>query len=144
MNARAAFKIAVVVMVCVVSLGALALVGTWAYKKYHSGLDPMPAQVINDSLKVYHQQATTSSDLSQFHYRNYETLTQHADSVSTDSTAFAHLVAEYSANLRRIITRQILDSIARQRGEIRANQTTHGEPSKELRIYRTGEPGPEK
>lgn len=144
MNARAAFKIAVTVVVLLLGLGAIALVCTWAYQKYGQVLAPMPAQGGIDSAKVYREKAAIHFDSSQFYYRKYETHTQHADSVSTDSAAFAHLVAEYSANLRRTIEAEIRDSIARQRGEIRADQTAHGDASKKLRFHPAGEPGPEK
>ena len=144
MNARAAFKIAVVAFVLLLGLGAVALVCTWAYRKFHLGRDQMPGQVINDSLKVYGEKAVMHFDSSQFYYRKYETLTQHSDSVNTDSAAFADLVAQYRANLRAVITSQILDSIARQRGEIRVIETPHVHPGKELHIYYPGEHRPKK
>lgn len=144
MNARATFKIAVTVFVLFIALGAVALVCTWAYQKFHLGGDPLPAQMINDSVKVYGEKAVMHFDSSQFYYRKYETYTQHSDSVNTDSAAFAHLVAQYRANLRAVITSQILDSIARQRGEIRVTETPDVYPGKELHIYYPGEHRPEK
>ena len=144
MNARATFKISVSVFVILAGLALVALAITWAIKKRNQGRSELPAQVFADSAASYHEKAVMHFDSSQFYFHEYETLTQHSDSVTTDSAAFVRLVADYRANLRRVIALEILDSIARQRGEIRAFETAHGDASKKLWFYRAGEPGPEK